>query len=141
MRGSFARKVGPSALRVLVDAGPVDPRFRALLEAHPSSLDPRQAREPLTERMRWDNRGVRAAHAAGEPLNAFAGSPPYFARPHDHWLLFTVSDREAVAFATTEVALDRLKEQADAIERAMTLYARWAKEDRAAKAGRRSVTG
>ena len=122
-------------LRVLLDAGPIDPRLRALLEAHPGALDARQAREPLTERMRWRDDANGASHAAGERIGQFS-DPGRLVRGSGQWPLFTISDREGVAFATTQDALERLPEWAEAIERALVLYARWAKEPRARRNAR-----
>lgn len=127
-------------LRVLVDAGPVDPRLRAPFEAHPSSLDARQARELFTERTRWDTRGVVAQFHAGEALNSFAGYPSYLARPESDWFV-TVSERDGAAVAAIDAALEQRRGQAETIERAMALYARWAREDRPSKPGRMKPTG
>jgi excisionase family DNA binding protein len=122
-------------LRVLLDTGPIDPPLRALLEAHPRALDARQAREPLTERIRWDDGAMGASHARGERIGQFT-DPGGLLRGPDQWSVFTISDRVGVAFATTQDALERLPEWAEAIERALALYARWAKEPRAQRVGR-----
>ena len=122
-------------MRVLVDTGPLDPRLRTLLEAHPRSLDARQAVEPLDEQARWSESRLVAIHRAGEPICQFAGQPTYLRGDRAGWPVYTVSDRPDLAFATTDTALERLPEWAEDIDRALDLYKRWASDG--ARPGRR----
>lgn len=122
-------------LRVLLDTGPIDSRLLALLEAHPRALDARQAREPLTEQMRWHDDAIGASHAASERIGTFM-DPGRLVHGSNRWPLLTISDREGVAITTTQDALERLPEWAESIEAALALYARWAKEPRARRSAR-----
>ena len=60
-------------MKVLVDAGPLDPRLVEMLEAHPESLDARHAAEPLDDDAIWTNRW-HDQHRRAEPIGRFTGS-------------------------------------------------------------------
>ena len=114
-------------LRLLLDAGPIDPRLMEVILRHPGSLDARQAREPLTDSAIWRTRGWDGAFHAAAPIGQFTALPGLkFERP-ERWSSYTVSDRNGLG-QTTDQALELLTDWADGIERAAVLYARWSKE-------------
>ncbi len=113
-------------MKVLVDAGPLDPRLVEMLEAHPQSLDARQATEPLDDNLIWSNRW-QDAHQRAERIGRFTGPQgPFKPRP-DRWLEWTISDRLGYGLTVAD-ALERMPGWAIDVERAMALYAKWAKE-------------
>lgn len=115
-------------LTVLVDAGPLDPRLRDLLERHPQSLDARHAKEPLTEDVVWSSQRweevARTADQIGEFTPPKATRPP----PYERWGTYLISEGSVPGAADPEKALAQLPEWAESIERAMALYAKWARE-------------
>ena len=117
-----------SPLRVLIDAGPIDPRLLDLIERHPMSLDARVATEPLTKDAAWSNARWDLVERTAQRIGPF--SPPQGATsgPRGHWNTFTISGNPEVSLITTELALERLPGWADGIERALVLYAKWSKE-------------
>ena len=113
-------------MKVLVDAGPLDPRLVEMLEAHPESLDARHAAEPLDDDAIWTNRW-HDQHRRAEPIGRFTGSAGPLKPQPDRWLQWTISDRLEFGL-DLEDALKRVPEWANDIERATTLYRRWSKE-------------
>ncbi|MDQ6910877.1 MAG: helix-turn-helix domain-containing protein [Actinomycetota bacterium] len=127
-----ARPLTP--LRLLIDAGPVDPRLLDVIVSHPGSLEARHVKEPIDDQAMWGSRDwVRAFHDA-EPIGRFAALPILKTERPDRWSTYTISDR-GDAGATTEFALGLLADWAADIERAADLYARWAKEPNPQKRG------
>jgi excisionase family DNA binding protein len=114
-------------LRLLLDAGPIDPRLEEVIVGHPGSLDARQAMEPLTEDAMWGTRDWERVFHSAEPIGQFTALPGLKLEPPDRWSSYTVSDRNGIG-PTTDRALELLPEWADGIERAAVLYARWSKE-------------
>lgn len=120
-------------MKVLVDAGPLDPRLVEMLEAHPQSLDARQSTEPLDDNLIWSNRW-QGAHQRAERIGRFTGPQgPFKPRP-DRWLEWTISDRVGFGLTVAD-ALERMPGWASDVERAMALYAKWAKEPGGRKGG------
>lgn len=114
-------------VQVLVDAGGIDPRLLEIIDQHSGVIEARQASEPLTERVAWNFDRWRDLHRRGAPVGTF-GEPPAWVRPRSEWLMYTISERPGVG-ETLEAALLRLPDWAHEVERAMALYARWAKEE------------
>ncbi len=127
-----ARPLTP--LRLLVDAGPIDPRLLDVIGRHSGSVEARQAKEPLDERTMWGSRGWLGAFHDAEPIGQFSALPILKAERPERWSAYTVSDR-GDAGATTDFALGLLADWAADIERAAILYARWAKEPNPRKRG------
>jgi excisionase family DNA binding protein len=115
-------------LRVLVDAAPIDPRLLELIERHPLSLDARQAAHPLAEDVIWSTHKWHEVQRGSQRIGHFMAPTDRSHAPSERWNTYTVSDSPIVGFATTEMALQRLPQWADNIERALVLYGRWAKE-------------
>lgn len=120
-----ARPLTP--LRLLVDAGPIDPGLMEVILHHAGSLDARQAREALTENEMWGTREWDRAFHDADPIGHFAALPGLTLERPERWSSYTVSDRDGLG-PTTKRALELLPDWADGIERAAVLYARWSKE-------------
>lgn len=114
-------------LRLLLDAGPIDPRLAEVIVGHPGSLDARQAMEPLTENAVWGTRDWERAFQGAAPIGQFSALPGLKAERPERWSSYTVSDRNGIG-PTTDRALQTLPDWADGIEKAAVLYARWSKE-------------
>jgi excisionase family DNA binding protein len=112
-------------MKVLVDAGPLDPRLVEMLEAHPQSLDARQATEPLDDNVIYSNRWHNVHHR-GERIGRFTGPPGPLTPQPDRWLQWTISDRLGFGLTVAD-ALERMPDWANDVERATDLYAKWAK--------------
>jgi excisionase family DNA binding protein len=119
-------------MKVLVDAGPLDPRLVEILGAHPESLDARHAMEPLDDDAIWTNKWHDLHHRA-EPIGRFTGPPGPLTSQPDRWLEWTISDRLGFGLDVDD-ALKRMPGWANDVERATALYARWAKEPGGRKA-------
>ncbi len=117
-----------SPLAVLIDAGPVDPRLVELIERHPTSLDGRLAKEPLTKDTAWSNDKWGQVQRTAERIGRFSPPQGTTSGPSSHWNTFTISANPDVSLITPELALERLPGWADDIERAMVLYSKWSKE-------------
>jgi hypothetical protein len=115
-------------LTMLVDAGPIDPRLRDLLERHPLSLDARHAKEPLTEDVVWSTQRWEEVARSADRIGEF--TPPKGTRPppDQRWSTYLISEGPLPGAADTETALAHLPDWAESIERAMALYAKWARE-------------
>lgn len=113
-------------IKVLVDAGLLDPRLVAMLEAHPESLDARHAAEPLNDDVIWTNKW-QDLHRRAWPIGRFTGSTGPLKSQPDRWQQWTISDRLEFGLEVND-ALKRLPDWANDIERATALYRRWAKE-------------
>lgn len=114
-------------LRVLVDAGPLDPRLTRLIEEHPTALDAKQAKEPLTKDAVWSTEAFARIEREAERIGQFNPPKGTTSAPAAHWNTFTISENPDVTPITTAMALERLPDWADSIERALVLYAKWAK--------------
>jgi excisionase family DNA binding protein len=115
-------------LRVLVDAGSIDPRLLVLFERHPRSLDARQSADALTKETTWNMGSWTAVHRAANPVAPFLGSGVRATSNPTGWPMYTISDRLGIGCLTTDQALERLDDGAGQIERATALYATWDKE-------------
>ena len=113
-------------IKVLVDAGPLDPRLLEMFEAHPESIDARHAAEPLSDDLIW-SKGWQEAHHQAERIAQFTGPPGPLKTQPDRWQQWTISDRLKFGLSTAD-AIARMPEWARSIERANVLYLRWAKE-------------
>ena len=113
-------------MKVLVDAGPLDPRLVDMFAAHPESLDGRHATEPLTDDLIWSNRWQELHHHA-ERIALFTGPPGPMRSQPNRWQQWTISDRLEFGLSTAD-AVARMPEWARDIERANALYTKWAKE-------------
>jgi hypothetical protein len=113
---------------VLVDAGPLDPRLRDLLERHPQSLDARHAKEPLTEDVVLSSQRCEEVARTADQIGEF--TPPKATRlaPYQRWGTYLISEGSVRGAADPEKALAQLPDWAESIERAMALYAKWARE-------------
>lgn len=114
-------------LRLLLDAGPIDPRLEEVIVGHPGSLDARQAKEPLIDDAMWGTRDWERAFHGAAPIGEFAALPGLKLEQPERWSSYTVSDRNGIG-PNTDRALELLPDWADGIERAAVLYARWSKE-------------
>jgi excisionase family DNA binding protein len=117
-----------SPLPVLIDAGPVDPRLVDLIERHPTSIDARQAREPLTKDVMWSRNKWAQVESTADRIGQFSPPRGTTLAPRHDWNTMTISSNPDVSPVTTEMALERLPDWADSIERALVLYAKWSKE-------------
>jgi excisionase family DNA binding protein len=115
-------------LPVLIDAGPVDPRLVDLIERHPTSIDARQATEPLTKDVTWSRAKWAEVESSAKPIGQFSPPRGTTLAPRHDWNTMTISDNPDASPITTEMALERLPDWADGIERALVLYAKWSKE-------------
>jgi excisionase family DNA binding protein len=115
-------------LTVLVDAGPIDPRLRDLLERHPRALDTRHAKEPLTGDVVWSTQRweevARTADRIGESTPPKGTQVP----AHQRWSTYLISEGPLPGASDPEMAVAQLPDWAESIERAMALYAKWARE-------------
>ena len=114
-------------IKVLVDVGPLDQRLVEMFEAHPESLDARQATEPLSDDLIWSNRWQELHHRA-ERIARFTGPPEPVKSQAGRWQQWTISDRLKFGLSVAD-ALARMAGWARDIERANALYARWARGD------------
>jgi hypothetical protein len=115
-------------LRVLVDAGPLDPRLRGLLERHPQSLDARHTKDPLTEDVVWSSQRWEEVARTADRIGEFTPPKGTWLPPSQRWGTYIISEGSVPGAADTEKALDHLPDWAESIERAMALYAKWARE-------------
>jgi excisionase family DNA binding protein len=115
-------------LTVLVDAGPIGPPLRDLLERHPQSLDARHAKEPLTEDVVWSTQRWEEVARTADRIGEF--TPPKETRPPplQRWSTYLISEGPLPGASDPEMALAQLPDWAESIERAMALYAKWARE-------------
>jgi hypothetical protein len=115
-------------LTVLVDAGPIEPRLRDLLERHSASLDARHAKEPLTEDVVWSTPRREEAVRTADRIGEFAPPKGTWLSPPQRWGTYLISERPLLGAAGAEKALAQLPEWGESIERAMALYAKWARK-------------
>lgn len=115
-------------LTVLVDAGPLDPRLRDLLERHPQSLDARHANEPLTEDVLWSTQRWEEVARTADRIGEFTPPKGSWLPPYERWGTYLISEGSVPGAADPEKALAQLPEWAESIERTMALYAKWARE-------------
>jgi hypothetical protein len=62
-------------LRLLLDAGLMDPRLEAFIVGHSGSLDARQAQEPLTEDSLWGTSDWERAFHDAAPIGSSRPCP------------------------------------------------------------------
>jgi excisionase family DNA binding protein len=115
-------------LMVLVDAGAIDARLRELLERHPQSLDARHAKSPLTEDVVWSTQRWEDVARTADRIGEFTPPKGSWLPPYQRWGTYLISDGSVPGAADPETALAQLPDWAESIERAMALYAKWAKE-------------
>lgn len=121
-------------LKVLVDAGPIDQRLVDFFGRHPQSLDAWHASVPLTERAMWSTSEWQKAQQGAERIGQSAGPPGVRHAPSERWSAYTISDKPDVG-VPTDLALQRLPDWADAIERALVAVRAWSKESPGRKRG------
>ena len=104
------------------------PPLRDLLERHPQSLDARHAKEPLTEDVVWSTQRWEEVARTADRIGEF--TPPKGTRPPplQRWSTYLISEGPLPGASDPEMALAQLPDWAESIERAMALYAKWARE-------------
>ena len=113
---------------MLVDAGPIDPRLRELLEGHPQSLDARHANEPLTEDVVWSTQRWEEVARTADRIGEFMPPKGTWLPSHQRWGTYLISEGPLPGAADPETALAQLTDWAESIERAVALYSKWARE-------------
>jgi hypothetical protein len=122
-------------LTVLVDAGPIDSRLRDLFERHRQSLDARHAKEPLTEDVVWSMQRWEEVARTADRIGEFMPPKGSWLPPHQRWGTYLISEGPVPGASDTEKALAQLPDWAESVERAMTLYGKWARESSRQRGG------